>query len=599
MAPRNTAIPDFSQYENRRQRGTATPTGAFVKPTADRNLSGLIEGLGALNPAIQRFSQQYAAQTAQEKQAEGIEAARTLVEQGMSMAEATRQGKLPQQDNPWFMAGFHEKMGQSSADSWHYKLIEDMSKSQELKDSTNTDDAQKFINEHRAEWLAQNAPKGREEKFFSQGFGLRSDALTKGEMTKFANGLEGRLTKKSTDMHFAQVKQHVEKEFVKGSTPEDIAMGINILVQTQYSLGSKESDIDTNTIHAVVAAAMDMGDERAMQVLKGVYGSKSGAELADTLLGTDAIDKARVDIRNRKYNQEQRDWQKKERADKERLDSVLSDAMAEKAKDPNFDLKKLMPKLKDMPEGLQKLAMLENTMNVLNNRTNEQVRSELFTKIFVYDSPDDQTTETDVALSRAQNQLTTEDAAALIGQIRQARDSGKDKESGIWNDFQFRQVLNGIDAQFRGELGQYENDKSAMSASFAQAMFMERWLLASQGGGIPVEKRAAWLTDVAQEVIATAKGPDGVVIKPRPVPQFQSMKDVEARLPTNLVVDPASLSAKQRGTTTTEMQKALDQYGLRTPSEQGAFLKSQLRLYIQKNGKAPPPLDAGNPKKEE
>jgi hypothetical protein len=598
MAPRNTPIPDFGQYRSRRS-GTATPTGAFVKPTADRNLQGLIEGLGALNPSIQRFSAQLTQQTAQEKQAEGIEAARALVEQGLTLAEATRTGKLPQQDNPWFMAGFHEKMGQSAADSWHWQLIEDMKKNPELQESTSVQDAQDFINKHREEWMGKNAPKGREQKFFSQGFGLRSDALTRDEMTKFANGLEGRLTKKSTDMHFSQVKQHVEKEYVKGTSPEEIAEGINILVQTQYSLGSREKDIDQNTIHAVVAAAMEMGDERPMAVLKRVFGSKSGAELGDTLAGTEAMDKARLDIRNRKWNQEQRDWQMKERADKERLDSVLSDAMMAKLKDPNFDLKTYAPRLKDNPEGLQKLAMMENTMNVLNNRTNEQVRSELFTKIFVFNTPDDQTTETDVAVARAQNLLTTEDAAALIGQIRQARDSGKDKEAGIWGDFQFRQVLNSIDPQFRGRLGEYENDKSAQSASFAQAMFMERWLIANQSGGVPVEKRAQWLTDVSQEVINIAKGPADIVIKERPVPQFQSMKDIEARLPTTLVLDPASLAAKARGTTTTEMQKALDNLGLRTPSEQGAFLKSQLRIYIKQFGKPPPALNAGTAPKEE
>lgn len=599
MAPRNTPIPDFGQYRSRRS-GTASPTGTFVKPTSNRNLQGLIDGLGSLNPSIQRFSQQYAAQDAQEKQTQGIEAARALVEQGLTLAEATRTGKLPQQDNPWFMAGFHEKMGQSAADSWHWKLIEDMKKNSDLQESTNVQDAQDFINKHREDWMAQNAPKGREQQFFSQGFGLRSDALTRDEMNKFANGLEGRLTKKSTDLHFSQVKQHVEKEFVKGTSPEEIAEGINILVQTQYSLGSKEGDIDQNTIHAVVAAAMEMGDERPMAILKRVYGSKSGAELGDTLAGTEAMDKARLDIRNRKWNQEQRDWQMKERADKKRLDSVLSDAMTSKLTDPNFDLKTYAAKLKDNPEGLQKLAMMEQSMNVLNNRTNEGVRSELFTKIFVYDNADDQTSEADVAVARAQDLLTTEDAAALIGQIRQARDSGKDKEAGIWNDFQFRQVLSDIDVQFRGKLGEFESNQAMMQSAFARAMFMERWLLSNQNGqAVPVEKRAAWLTDMAQDVIRIAKGPDDKAIIERPVPQFQSTKDIEAKLPTELVVDPASLAEKSRGRTTTQMQQALDNLGLRTPSEQGAFLKSQLRLYIQKHGKAPPALNSGNTKKEE
>lgn len=599
MAPRNpNPVPEFDR--NVPRRGVASPTGAVVRPSVDPTLTGLVEGLSVLQPSLQRFTQDFVTRSAQEQQAAGIEAARGLVEKGLSLAEATRQGMLPQQDNPWFMAGFHEKMGQSAADRWHTQLIEDMSKSPELKESTSTDDAQDFINSHRQKWLESNAPQGRANNtYFAQGFGIRSDARTQDEMVKFASRLEDRLTKTSTDLHFSQVKQHLEKEFVKGITPEEIAQGINIMVQGQYSIGTKEKQLDETTIHAIAAAAMDLGDDRALAVLKHVYGSKSGAELGDTLQGSEAIDKARQDIRNRKWNQEQRDWQLKQRSDQERLDGVLADAMMAKIQDPNFDLKTFAPKLKDMPEGLAKLAQMENQMNVLNNRTNEQVRSELFTKIFVFERPEDQTTEEDIAVARSQNLLTTEDASSLIAQIRGARESGKDKEQGIWNDFQFRQHLSDIDAQFRGALGEYENNYAATSAAFARAMFMERWDVANRSGGVPAEKKAAWLTDNAQEVINVARGPQKKGIQPRPAPQFQSMKDVEARLPTDLTLDAASLEMGRRGQVSTQLQQQFDALNLRTPSEKGALIKSQLKLYMQKHGALPPSLEAGDAKKEE
>ncbi len=604
MAARKpTQLPDFSR--DIRTRGVASPTGAFVRPTADPTLTGLVEGLAAFQPSLQRFSAQFQQQTAQEKQAEGVEAARTLVEEGLSLAEATRQGKLPQQDNPWFMAGFQEKTGQNAADKWRIKLMEDMQADSVLQESTSTDEAVEFINKHRANWLEENAPAGRDDGFFAQGFGARSDAYTQEELMKFAARLEDRLTKKSMDMHFSQVKQHVEREYMKGTSAEEIALGVNVLVQTQYSLGSKEKPLDDTTIQAVIAASMDMQEDQALAVLNRVFGSKSGAELADTPAGAEAIDKARQDIRNRRWIQQEREIRMEDRRREEAINQIMGDVITAKAKDPNVDLKAFIPDLlkkAKSPEAVARIAQFNNSLDALTNKTNEQVRGELFTRIFVYDQGD-QTTEEDIALARFNNQLTTEDAAALVSQIRAARESGQNADQGIWGDFQFRQTLGDIDGRFQALFKQFENPVLQQKAAFAKAMLMDRWQFLNASGGIAPDRKQAWLTDNAEEVIKVATGGTPQLGVPADrqagTPNFQVPKRVMDKFPKELVVDPEILKkSMDDAIAAPELADLFNQLELRTSSEKRAFIKSQLRLRIQQN-QGSQTTNTQEPKKEE
>lgn len=604
MAPRKqTQLPDFSR--DIRPRGVASPTGAFMRPTADPTLTGLVEGLSALQPSLQRFSAQFQQQTAQEKQAEGVEAARDLVAKGLSLAEATRQGKLPQQDNPWFMAGFHEKMGQNDADKWRIKLMEDMLADPQLQDSTSTDDAVTFINQHRLDWLNNRAPVGKDDGFFAQGFEARADAYTQEELMKFASRLEDKINKKSMDMHFSQVKQHVEMEFMKGTTPEEIAQGVNILVQTQYSLGSKEKQLDDTTIQAVIAASMDMREDKALAVLNGVFGSKSGAELADTPAGAEAIDKARQDIRNRRWVEQEREIRTEDRRREEAVNQIMGDVITAKAKDPNVDLKVFIPDLikkAKSPEAVARLVQFNNSVDALTNKTNEGVRGELFTRIFVYE-PGDQTTEEDVALARFNNQLTTEDAAALISQIRAARESGQNADQGIWSDFQFRQTLGDIEGRFQKVFGQFETPVAQQKAAFAKAMLMDRWQALNAAGGIAADRKQAWLTDNAEEVIKVATGSTPQLGVPADrqagTPNFQVPKRIMDKFPKELVVDPEILKRPfDDATAPKELTELFEQLELRTSSEKRAFIKSQLRLLIQQKQGAQT-TNTQEPKKKE
>jgi hypothetical protein len=589
---------DVPEFQGIKPRPMATPTDTFVKPSADRELAGLVEGLAAFSPSMKEFTAQFVQRSAQEQRVAGQEAAQGLIDQGLSLADSTRQGKLPMIDNPWAMAAFHEKMGAQSANDWHYDLIEKMEADQTLQESTSVKDAQDFIVQHKQQWLADHGSKGADKGFWDQGFDNRSNAATQQEMLKFASRLEDKVKKMSYDMHFSQVKQEVINSFSKGSSLEDVQNRVDLMVQGQYSMGLNETKLDETTTNAIIAAAQESGNEKMLLVLKGVRGSKSGAILGDTERGSEGSQKALRVIRDERFQQWARNNQYKDERDKERGRSIMGDALLAKLKDPNSDIKPFMESAKDLPEVMFKLSQVDTMMNNLNDRTDENVRRDLFSHIFVFDADHSQTDEEDVAQARAMNQLSTENAQSLISTIRANREYLRNRANDPFDDFQFKQMFQNISGRFKNQMGVFDKPGASEANTWAEAMFMESWLNAQQNGGIPNEKKAAWLADEYNRVVTIAANGMGFRFQQVAPPQMRNSAS-KVDLPDDLRIDANDISAAKRGVVTPSLQKQYDDLHLDTPTKRGQFLMQQTDLYIKKFHKNPPDMSGGFDKKKE
>lgn len=595
MARTQVQEPEFGGI---RPKAVASPTGTFVKPSADRELSGLVEGLSQFAPSLKEFTTQFVARSQVEAKVEGQEAAQALIDKGLSLADATRDGKLPMIDNPWAMAAFNEKMGAQSANEWHYDLIEKAAKDPGLQDSTEVKDMQDFIVKHKAEWLAVNGSKGSNKGFWDQGFDNRSNAAAQQEMMKFASRIEDKVKKLSYDMHFSQVKQEVITSFAQGASLDDIQNRVDLMVQGQYSMGLNDTKLDETTTNAIIAAAQESGNEKMLLVLKGVRGSKSGAILGDTQQGSDGSQKALRIIRDERFQQWARNNQYREERDKERGRDLMGDALIAKLKDPNADIKPFMEKAKDLPEIMFKLSQVDTMMNNLNDRTDENVRRDLFSHIFVFDADHPQTTEEDVAQARAMNQLSTENAMSLISTIRANREYLRQRGNDPFDDWQFKQMFSNIAGRFKNQLGVFDKPGASEANTWAEAMFMESWLMQQQAGGIPNEKKAAWLADEYDRVVKIASNGMGIRLQEGAPPQMKNPTKAE-NLPTDLMIDANDISSAKRAVYTPKVIKMFKDLNLDTPTKRGQFIMQQTELFIKKFGTNPPDMKEGFDKKKE
>lgn len=67
-----------------------------------------------------------------------------------------------------------------------------------------------------------------------------------------------------------------------------------------------------------------------------------------------------------------------------------------------------------------------------------------------------------------------------------------------------------------------------------------------------------------------------------PYPEFQTPRDIEAKLPKDLVLDDDTFNQARSGSTSPLLEQWYNKLGLRSPEEKSAFRKSQLRLKMQK-----------------
>ncbi len=567
----------------------ASPADTFTRTDGGRNLAALARGLAEISPAVGQLAGLVADRTLQEQTLAGEMMARKLNEQGLSLAQATREGKIPKGLNPWFRAGLDEQFGRVTADRWQSDFMAAAGADEVLKESTNIQDFDAFAQKHLEGWSQENIGDGRGEHF-ERGFGHRRDAYVADERRKFAARIEGKLENQSNEAHFAEIKRGVIDSFARGLTPEQIAADINSLNTAALAQGRNGTQVNQTTVRALIGAAMESENGlEVLELLKRVQGG-SGA-LGDTTYGTQAYQKAREEIIERSWRNEQRDRAHTEFAREQNLRDTLGSAVELLQSNHFADLSPLLGRLKDSPEAAAQLLTLQRNMAGLKFRTDENVKRDLYARIWTVSDGIERVSEQTVIGYLNAARLTTEDAAWLVGQMRAARDAREGDQKGVFDDFLFRQELNNLRSRFTDKMTGLIAGETADRAAQAEAMFTERWVLLNKSGEsqkMTQEQRLVWLNDQAASIVKLQRGADPNEFNPAPAPAFQSLKDAEAKFPQDLVLDEADLRMALNGENTQRLQATLQRLGLTQPSEIGAFLRSQVAIFSKKTGRTQP-----------
>jgi hypothetical protein len=184
--------------------------------------------------------------------------------------------------------------------------------------------------------------------------------------------------------------------------------------------------------------------------------------------------------------------------------------------------------------------------------------------------------------------LSVPDANFLIEQIQTRIVNRRSTGNAVFNDFQFREVLNSLPRRFVNPLTGIVGADVADRASYAEAQLREAWVDYMEGEGAKATKQQqnAFLVDTADQFVKQQLQGVEFSISKAPPPE---LKVIEQKLPKTAVLTPQDLtriaSELKAGRVSLQTARVLAQYDLRTSSEMSQFIRSQMRL-VGRFGKA-------------
>jgi hypothetical protein len=330
---------------------TARPIDTFEHPKAEQGMAKLAAGLSELAPALSRYSGHLAEKNNKKDLAAGIKKARELQEQNISYRKAIKDGLLPANQSPFFMAGLREQFGRISADKWESDLRVAIAKDEKLQDTDNIEDFDAFVADHRNRWMEKNVGGENRDRHFDIGFGDRADAYYANSRRQFSAELAERVVNQSNEAHFAEVKKSVEFEWYSGARPQDIAASLQRLNDDLYNQGRGGRQLNLTTVRAVIAAAEKNNDLSILSVLDHVRGGPQGSLLADTSYGSPLILEAKRRIASEVQAQMNRDRDNTVHEKREGVEALYAelDELLEKAPDPSsVDLKEWTARMREI-----------------------------------------------------------------------------------------------------------------------------------------------------------------------------------------------------------------------------------------------------------
>jgi hypothetical protein len=565
----------------------ARPVDTFVRTNAGANLEQLATALSSLEPGLARLSAgfQERQQVANaEQRAAGEKAFREQVqEHNKTYAQAVKDGMIPRGADPFFVAGFKEQAGRVSADQFYSDLRTALLTDEHLKEATDLKAYDDAIATYREQWMKEHVGENR-DKFFEVGFGHRADAATANLRNEMASRVAQRVEEFSDDAHFSEVKTHVLSN-LEGHTLDEIAADINQLnsdaIEHEHRNGAVVTRITTKAIvSAALQRAMD-GDPQArtyLDLLKKVKG-KTGA-LADTEYGSAALIKIGEEIDDHLWQANERARAQTAQDREERTRGALSQAIKDLSDNPSANLTKYVTQLKDVPGAAAELVQLQRSMNVLTFRTDEGVKQNLFSRIWT-DSENPVTAQHIVHWMNT-GKLETQDAAWLIGQV-ELRDSAARARFGtqdkLFDDFQFRQTLSGLEARFSDPVTGLIGADRADRAAYARAMLMMQWSSYAQGEGATatLQARQKWLTETSDAIVSHERGTESLSISPAPkpvlAPQDWTKETVVSATDVVRIVNEV-----KNGTYSPESLKLFSQWHITNGDDVVRFIRVQMRL---------------------
>lgn len=563
-------------------RPVAAPVDAFVRPDEDK-MSQLGKALSSISPSVREFTGAVIENIDTGAENKGrlaaSDVAKQIREEGLSLAEATRKGKLPASKNPFYMKGLREQLGRNLADTFGGDLKAAMGADENLQVSTNLGDFDTFAQKFREQWEKDHLGENQDDHF-KQGYQFRSDAYLTAVRNEFANGIEGKVQTQGDQATFAEVFRHAT-DFTGKLPDAQVAGDINALTNDLIQKQGRNGRQVMQTTAAAIAAAAAANPEKGLKILellKSVKG-KEGALIATTY-GSQLYTNTRDHVNTLLWNETQRESAQSTARQQAVVNATLTEATQELLKDPNADLRKYLSRLAGDPHAAEQLEGLSRNVGLLTFRTDEGTKARLFGSIW-----NGGESHTSVLASLRSGKLTVSDANFLIEQIDRRNKAAQDGPlKKALEDVGFRVQLDLLKQRFADPVTGIVASDKADKAAHASAMFIDAWTRRFESGESEKDK-AKWLADKADEITKYQRGPDAMSglapAAPTKTGDGPIIEPLEKRLPPSLVLTADDFKSIQQGRITSNLQKQLTQFHI-FPDEQAAFIAAQLKLLPKK-----------------
>lgn len=584
-------------------RATAAPVDTFAQQTGARKLAQLSQGLAEFYPAAQRFSETYLKRKAAEDQAAGEAEARRLGQEGQSLADLTREGKLPRQNNPWFQAGLREQYGRVAADTWASDFEHFLKNDDVMKTTTDMETFDRIAKKKSQEFLKEKVGDSLEPNF-QRGFGGRYDARYAQLRSDFADKVDKRLTQQADNAEFSEAHRHI-REYTGKRKPEEIAAGLLRIKTDAINRGRTLGETNRVLVKAIAAAALE-SDDKNMETLKLLdhVPDGQGGTLGDQPFGAEARQDTIKEIVTtvRARQRELRQMEEDERRERRRkVAGEFASALVSKRR---VDIKELAPFIKDDPDMLNDIRAIQENLKTLANDSDADVFRDLHARIWAKDPSERMVDEGEIIKAVRNRFLSPRDSEDLLNQLRVVNSGSEGgAEAAIWKDHNYKQEEQAIKQMFGGELIQGSDE--ARRAKNARAQFAESWYLLNKSGQadkMSPDAKIRWMQEEGERIYAQQKGKGSIsVFKPVP-PTFQGNADeVRKRQPQEAVLPENDLVDVLNGSISPAMHQKLLGFGVDSQQSLGIFLDTQSRLFQEKTGRAPKKqttTTATEPKKE-
>lgn len=405
----------------------AAPVDTFVQPAAGKDLEQLAQGLAQLSPALGRFSDVIAKQTADADFSKGQQKARDLAQSATSFRDAIRSGAIMPSESPWFMAGLHEQFGRLAADRMNFDLMNAMTQDENLQTTTDPADFDKFLTQFTGQWQKDNLDATQRDSHFDQGFGAKSDAYIADAQRTFASQLGSRVQHFAGDGHFSEVMNTILTESGRHTSPDQIALDISGLMDRAVNgMGSSGELINQRTVDAVVATAKRLNDSSILDLLDHIQtgkADKSGnrPSLATTKYGADASDQAGQDIATENAQRQSAVWAAHQHAKEQATSSVFNDFVSGAA-----NMGAAISRLTALGDG-DKVTTLYQIGDAMRDHTyvdDPRTVASLFRRIHSVDSGETYTTVDEASRALAQKSITAQTYRSVVSDLDERERNG-------------------------------------------------------------------------------------------------------------------------------------------------------------------------------
>lgn len=531
-------------------RPVASPTDIFERPSAGRDLAQLAGALQDFAPSLARFAEVEEAQKSEKEKIAGENKAREIQQQGLTYAEAIKQGLIEPHQSPWFRLGAYETFGRVSGS--HYADEFDVAfKQSDAAQSTDPKDFDAFEQKFRADWTEKNLGD-KQDPYFQNAFGHTADNRIAGLRANFSQEAGAHLVKQNGEAFHAEVFQTISNAYNVVRTMGGKLDGAFIASQIKLAQDrQKAAGVDYKVTNPLVASAITQAAKRFgdVSILDAMDSVKIGSgSLAGTSYGSNLREAAENEIASINQNRYVAEHQLQERQKEALVNETTGQLSAALLKDPTTDIKPFIATIAKVDASkVDTFIGMQRAFLAREYEEDPVVKRSLFLGIHtVTPGKDGYTTQTKLDRALASQSISPATYSELSSQIK-TRDKEGDKTSKLFNDDGYKALDKRVRGLFVAEYGSstIEQRQRAENAAAEAADKYFRW---RQGAGDNADASTVnkWIND---EVNTQFYGGNGTKAKGDPADVHSAQGNVpQAQFGGPKAVDPKKVPATSPST---------------------------------------------------